>query len=184
MTAFYRIEAKGLSVGQLRELVTHAKGLGAVVRIEGDLHMRLLGHSCPAQRGCIEWRGYRNAGGYGRLAHRRRVVLAHRAAFALWREPIPAGMDVCHRCDNPACINPDHLFLGTDLDNMRDREAKKRGRQPRGAANGQAKLNESDVRSIRQIGRTQREADLARRFGVAPTTIGKVRRGESWGHIA
>jgi len=79
--------------------------------------------------GCWEWQGSRHARGYGRIGSRvAGVRAAHRAMWILKHGEIPNGMLVCHRCDNPPCINPDHLFLGTDLDNAKDRQAKRRGR--------------------------------------------------------
>lgn len=82
--------------------------------------------------GCHEWRGARRAGGYGAVSVAvRQTDYAHRVAWQLAFGPIPDGMFVCHRCDNPPCCNPEHLFLGTNADNMRDMVAKGR-EQPHG----------------------------------------------------
>lgn len=78
---------------------------------------------------CWEWRGVRNRDGYGVISRGRgnKKVLAHRAAYAEWVDPIPEGMVVMHSCDNPPCVNPEHLTVGTQRDNIRDMAAKRRG---------------------------------------------------------
>lgn len=78
--------------------------------------------------GCWEWTGHCNDGGYGRVTRQTEDRLAHRYAWELENGPIPDGMFVCHHCDNPPCVRPDHLFLGTHTDNMRD--AQRKGRRP------------------------------------------------------
>src|SRR5678815_3205705 len=95
---------------------------------------------------CLEWQGTKHSKrGYG-LDGRK---LAHRAAWERVHGPIPEGMHVLHKCDNPPCVNVRHLFLGTHADNMRDREQKGRANHPYGERSGKAKLTDADVRYIR-----------------------------------
>lgn len=132
--------------------------------------------------GCWHWHGGRERSGYGRFYIGDHTVQAHRASWMLHRGPIPAGLLVCHHCDVRECVNPDHLFLGTDADNASDRSTKLRtfaSYAPRGAVR---KLTSDDVRRIR----TSPEScgKIARDLHVHPNTISKVRRGVAWKHVA
>lgn len=80
--------------------------------------------------GCWLWTGYRSPAGYGQAGYEGKVWLAHRLAWTLTNGPIPAGLQVCHACDRPPCINPAHLWLGTNADNSADKAAKGRARRP------------------------------------------------------
>lgn len=136
--------------------------------------------------GCHEWTGARMPSGHGQIAlrGRRPVILAHRAAWLLAHGSIPPGMCVCHRCDNPRCVNVAHLFLGTQADNMADCRAKGRATLPprmRGANHPRVKLTEDGVREIRvRLARGDRLTDIATDYGVVPTTIAWIRDGEHW----
>lgn len=79
-------------------------------------------------RGCCEWIGYKNRDGYGIFGARANRILAHRYAYMALSGDVPKGLCVLHSCDNPSCVNPSHLFLGTQEDNMKDMGRKKRGR--------------------------------------------------------
>ena len=132
--------------------------------------------------GCHVWRGaICQATGYGRFSVRRINCRAHRVCWELFMGPIPDGMWVLHKCDNRACVNPAHLFLGTRLDNVRDMISKGRNNPPRGATHPKAKLRESDVLSIRQSPLTS--AALARQYGVTHKAIAFIRERVNWKHI-
>jgi hypothetical protein len=111
-------------------------------------------------------------------------VRAHRAAYLLFRGPIPTGQQVLHRCDNRLCINPDHLFLGTQADNMADKVAK--GRQAKGESNGASKLNPVKVLAMRErYARGDiKQRDLAKMFGVSQPTARRAVLGITWKHVA
>lgn len=134
--------------------------------------------------GCRVWVGRAVANlGYGRfsIGHDSINVRAHRAAWILANGPIPDGIYVCHKCDNPKCTNPEHLFLGTPRDNMLDKKVKGRCIPPpvhRGEAHHNAKLTSETVQEIRASGDSAKI--LSARFGVSEETIYRVRRGKSW----
>lgn len=140
-------------------------------------------------RDCIPWNGGKTGAGYGSVyLGGGRQMLAHRLVYQNVFGPIPDGHFVCHRCDNPACVNPAHLFLGTPKDNSMD--AWKKGRllaippQP-GTANHKAKLSDSQVVEIRRRyaagGILQKE--LAEEFGVKQITISNITTGKHWRHL-
>jgi hypothetical protein len=133
---------------------------------------------------CWLWTGHRGSNGYGRIKVSGKVQMAHRMAWEIENGSIPEGLCVLHRCDNPSCVRPDHLFLGTHRDNAIDREMKGRGSKQRGEERGSAKLTNQDIPRIRELcdnGVTQRAA--ARIYGVAQSTIGEIVRREKWSHV-
>jgi hypothetical protein len=136
--------------------------------------------------GCWIWTAFRNLGGYGKFASKTNTF-AHRLSWIIANGPIPTGMIVCHRCDNPACVNPAHLFLGSHADNVADKMRKGRGRwkgNP-GSDNGWSVLTEQDVLQIRRLfdGKRGSQAALARQFGVSRQQIWRIVRNFEWTHL-
>jgi hypothetical protein len=129
--------------------------------------------------GCWEWRDRLTHRGYGRFWLERRSTHAHRAAWVLFKGPIPNEMHVLHECDNRKCVNPSHLFLGTNADNHADKAAK--GRAARGSANGASKLTADQVSNIKRARGSN--VAVARLFGVHHSTIARIRTGAGWSHI-
>jgi len=127
---------------------------------------------------CWGWTGFKFRG-YGRLRTTSGVVGAHRIAYEMAHGPIPTGMTVLHRCDNPECTNPHHLMIGTNQDNNADRNAK--GRQAKGETHARAVLTDDEVRSIR--GSDESGPVLAGRYGVTKATIYAIKRGRTWRHL-
>jgi len=131
---------------------------------------------------CWRWLAYRNPLGYGMIGidgERHRAALAHRVVYELFTAtPIPPGLLVRHTCDNPGCVNPLHLLLGTDADNARDRVQRGRGARPSGTSNGRAKLTPLQVWMIRASEESCRR--LATRFGVSAQTIHAARTRKTW----
>lgn len=159
---------------------------------------------------CWIWSGARNSRGYGSLSFAGKPWKAHRLAYVAFVGDIPDGFHVCHRCDNPSCVNPEHLFVGTASDNMRDMASKGRSgvvplerhpmrvrpelrsygdrngmhthpeARPSGTRNGRAKLTAEQVEYARREAGFRSKSDIARELGVNNTTIGRAVRGELW----
>lgn len=133
--------------------------------------------------GCWLWGAALNDLGYG-IFHAEGERTAHRASWRLHRGEIPDALHVLHRCDNRACVNPAHLFLGTHADNVRDMWSKGRGPRRQGEAVASSKLAEDDVVAIRSMYRSgARQVDIATAFGVAQTTISSIVRRQRWRHV-
>lgn len=130
---------------------------------------------------CWLWIGCKQGDGYGSFRYKGHMVLAHRLSWQEANGPIPQDMHVLHKCDVRNCVRPDHLFLGTELDNSRDKIAKGRGRWLRGEENPRAKLSTDDVANIRER-RASGESmgHLSRDFGVTHTAIRYAVTGRNW----
>jgi len=118
--------------------------------------------------GCWLWTGPVINRGYGRINRK----LAHRAAYEAFRGPIPKGQCVCHKCDNPICVNPDHLFIGTQKDNMMDKARKGRGNN--------TKITADTAREVRNNTGTYRE--ISKKFGVSIGMVHYIKRMKYWTH--
>lgn len=128
--------------------------------------------------GCFEFSGHKDECGYGRIHRGPDLVRIHREA---WREANgdpPMGMEICHTCDNPACWNPAHLFLGTHRANMSDMVRKGRAKGLKGEAHPGVKLTKEQVQEIRSIGGLNK--DVAIQYGVSKSLISAIRRNEAW----
>lgn len=135
--------------------------------------------------GCWLWTGCALKSGYGRIGVGGSVKLAHRVSWEIHRGAIPDGLFVLHKCDTPACVNPDHLFVGTHLDNGRDKARKGRSWHPVGALHGRSKFTESDVVEIRSMCRDGISlAEIASRYGVSDSTISAIKTRRNWNHVA
>lgn len=133
---------------------------------------------------CWEWTAHRKPNGYGGIRINGKALYAHRVS-ALWAGIISDMTDgdcVLHECDNPACVNPDHLWRGSQADNMED--MRKKGRAKRGSDQHNSKLTEDDVRCIRNLllaGASR--TSIAKQFGVARRTIADINLGKTWSHV-
>ena len=130
---------------------------------------------------CWIWTGHVIADGYGHIKRGKTMVLTHRLSWELTFGEIKGGLLVLHKCDNPACVNPSHLFLGTDADNAKDRDSKGRMGNKAGTSNGNAKINEDIVIQIRSS--TTPTKDLAKAYNVSIPLIQKIRSKSLWRHV-
>ena len=133
---------------------------------------------CPV-RGCWMWEGSVSGNGYGQIGENYKVFSSHRISYELHVGPIPAGMFVLHKCDVKTCVNPEHLFLGTQADNVAD--MKNKGRCNKGEDRPQAKLTEANVIAIRADTRPQRK--IAEEYEVDQALIWKVKHRKAWSHV-
>lgn len=132
--------------------------------------------------GCWFWMASTDYDGYGKLTvttDKKRPIRAHRFSYEHFKGPIPPGALVCHRCDVPSCVNPDHLFVGTNSDNMMD--CIRKSRTACGQSHYKTKLTDYDVWDIRHSPWTNEE--IAEMFGLRLTHVRRIRRGEVWRHI-
>lgn len=133
--------------------------------------------------GCLDWAGRRLPNGYGMFFRDGEKRYAHRIAFELRHGAIPQGKMICHHCDRPCCVNPDHLFLGDAKANARDMVNKGRYRPSglRGQTHPMAKIDESTVAAIRTS--TEPNSVLAAQLGLSASHVGEIRLGRRWRHV-
>lgn len=180
------VRARGLCRGHLGQLERGQELRPLQLQYHGFSEKKrfLLRVGKATPTGCTEWTGALKKKWHGQWRNAEGgIELTHRAAWRLFVGPIPEGMYVLHKCDNPACVNPKHLFLGSQSDNLKDMWTKDRAKPgvSLGEKHGMSKLTADLVLEIRSS--TESGASLARRMGVTQTTISEVRRRKTWNHL-
>jgi hypothetical protein len=134
--------------------------------------------------GCWEWQGYKMSSGHGRIGYRDKVYLTHRISYEIYVGSIPDGMQVNHHCDNGCCVNPEHLFIGTQKDNMTDCKNKKRNfRIPamRGEKNPLAQLTNEQAKEIRKkLAKGITGIKLAKEYNISTHVISRINTGRTY----
>lgn len=149
-----------------------------------DIVERLLSRIKVSANGCFEWSGYRNAGGYGWVRYNGTARLAHRVSFEVFRRQIPEGLFVCHHCDVRSCINPAHLFLGTQQENMIDAAQKNRLARQSGEWHPRAKLTDAMVIQIRALhAEGKQQVEIAAIYNIGTSTVNGICLRKNWKHI-
>lgn len=138
-----------------------------------------------AEDACWEWCGSRQPKGYGTFRVEGRTLKTHRVSYELHKGPIPEGLWVLHKCDNPPCVNPAHLWLGTNADNVADKTANGRAFRLIGERHHKAKITDEIVRKIRAEwaagGKTYPQ--IGAMFSINSEIVGRVVRRKSWRHV-
>lgn len=144
--------------------------------------------------GCWEWTGTRRPDGYGVHWNGSRQVRAHRRSWEMANGPLPEGAVIRHSCDNPPCVRPDHLAIGTQQDNLADMTSRGRrvrgerhpwfGQEQRGETNRQAKLTDEQVAHIKGMAAAGHyHDDIAQRYGVTKTNVSYIASDKTWRHV-
>lgn len=151
--------------------------------IVGDNRKRLKNNCVISENGCWEWKKCKKLG-YGNTALNGKNISAHRASWIVFVGDIPKGLQVNHKCHNRACINPEHLYLGTQKENMMDMYEAGRNNHPKGVENKNSKLNDKKVMEIRgmlRIGDTI--ASISKKFNVSESCIRSIKQRKTWRHV-
>ncbi len=159
---------------ELRKI--HVRQMGS--KNKQNTKKRFFKYVKKEKNGCWNWVGDIGVGGYGRFWYKGTTVKAHRLSYEKYIKKIPTGLLVCHTCDNPKCVNPNHLFLGTAKTNSEDMV--KKGRQAKGEKSGRSKLNQNQVNEILKIQNKYSISKIAKLYNVHYTTIYHILRKTTW----
>ena len=136
------------------------------------------------ENGCHEFTGYKNECGYGRIHKDKKLVFVHREVYEKVHGYIPKGMVIMHSCDNPACINPNHLSANYQSENIKDMIEKGRSVNKFGSKHGMSKINETDVINIKKrLSEGDTCVAISKDYSVSEGTIRNIKKGRNWTHV-
>lgn len=146
------------------------------------IHRRFKKYYTESSSGCWNWTASIQNSGYGKFRVGDKMMSSHRVSYLIYKGEIPENMNVCHKCDNKLCVNPDHLFLGSQADNIRDKI--KKGRQTNGEKAWNAKLTKTQVKVIREAHKNGFQMKQIRDyFKISWTSISNIINKKRWGHV-
>jgi len=163
--------------------LTHDEKCATLFRMK-TVQQRIIDNSKPVDTGCWEWQKHKGEWGYGAIKVAKKVLLAHRASYAAFKGP-PGDLCVLHTCDNPGCVNPEHLWLGTNKDNVNDKV--KKGRQSRISTHctkpndRRTNLTKEDVLAIRAS--SENQPTLAKKYNITQSNVSMIINRVTWTHI-
>lgn len=153
-------------------------------KFDDEFQRRFWGRVAVARIGCWHWTAGQDRSGYGAISYRGKMLKAHRVSWELHRGDVPSGMFVCHSCDTPACVRPDHLFIGTAAANSADMVAKGReSHAPRaiGAKNGAAKITADVARKVRDlVGSGLSHRKTGKQLGISASQVANIAHRRHW----
>ena len=185
----------GCSIGKIRKLLVSknvairsaSEAQTKRSTFEKEDHKRFWNNvNKGADHECWGWLASSDSCGYGRFRFRSKLLSAHRVSWEIHNGKIPNGLHILHKCDNPNCVNPNHLSLGTHQDNMNDRGAKKRtsGGNLKGEANKASRFSESDIITMRDLAKQGvKQKEIASQFGTTQPVISNIINHKYWTHI-
>lgn len=174
-----------LNSGEIKRKAVISCSMNCPVKVESNKIRHFKKNYVIAKNDCWIWTGYRDKNGYGSVSNGRGKsgIRAHRFSYELFKGEISQGLYVLHKCDNPSCVNPDHLFLGTPKENYED--SKNKGRNTRGEKQKKSKIKDVDVIEIRKLYSTGEKtfADISKMYGISRTTAHRIVKKMIWKHI-
>ena len=179
-----KIEARKLCPKHYMRLKTHGDPTIKSVKELSPKERIIMNSAIDTNTDCWIFIGNRVKNGYGQICINGKIGIAHRHSYVAFKGDIPGGLLVCHKCDNPSCVNPEHLFIGTHQDNSDDKIKKGRHNAAKGEKHYKSKLSATDVINIRSMAKDGlTENEIAKKFNIGRGAVSSIKRRQCWKHI-